>query len=1249
MAILRFTDIIKSLSQLDQIEKAAKGDRKSGAKYKYRLPHPSPPPNWLYVYDEVARRGKYIHHEDNFVVGAAFEAKHDGKVGHWEIVDKKKDGTLIVRHDNEPPIEMSPADLSAKLKKEHAFKIGQHRERTKRVLRKMTLKGGLAGKLYADYAAQYGIYTGPDFDLSPGPQDEGEVTADAITLHADALPAVESVVPQHIANFPVPDEVRGIYSLKKHQQEGVARSMDSLKKRDGFVLQDDAGLGKTLTGLAAMVAQGGKRNLIVVPNTGKHNLIDNGWKGDAKLYGLELEKVTGKKNPPAKGDGTWICSYQDLYELQPILDPATGKTIGKRPVLRPGYENFDTVLFDESHSMKNAGTYTGQAGVLIQEKAKKCIYMSATPTTTLQDMHYMRKLGQTDGQPNGRWFHDGDSFAVFCDRAGARVNYDKGGRGDIPARIKDPRSVVPLTTIAAMMHFEGSGLKRQTILNKINVDFTEVPASTVRPEIVEALNAAQEIADIAVDIDGCRAFTAAGILVGWKKSMWELAKVDKAVDIAREQIAGRKFESDAEWHEWMKKAMDPNDPTKPLRQVGVFSNYKESSHTGLLAFARMIRDKVAQGTLDPKKGEEAAKKIEEKVAKLVKGSAIDRFNERMAGPFGDKIISQVHGKVPNKQSIEDHQRFQNGDTFIANCTIPKAGTGLNFHHDRESTLPRTQINIGMSWTGVGFQQLSGRMNRLGMKSKTNMVWLVGDAPEEKQVAAAVDAKQRSMGALVAGDPKYKSDSRMRAIYDTSTEVNPNDLIETLVKGEKDGEFVEPGTKSALLTEGQRTLLTELQDGAIDPKTHKGDTFQHLDNEAMGHALKDFETQGLVENIGTTDKPVYQLTAAGHEFSFDHTEDEEAVEAVNNYRKALTALKEGGDPLGEIGVKLKEKQAQAKDRRHRRAASQLIAAGLDLRSDGLHVRIGGAGKGMPLHEEFKKYTRTWNLRDGQRPKYDKKTGEFVMPEGVHFQRLAKRLGHGLKKVPPIKNWSQDAIDAARNLHATERQQAIDRGVKRLAAIKAILPTLDKKKNKATINKLKNERKKLKERVKRDQETQLRLHPDGFQEVTRKEYVKTQKSMRFADIIKSLKPPAGFRPMPRSKHGGYISADGKRTWYPDGSHKHAHKTKAVAGHHIGKMDASRGIHSVRPDDHEEWAAGYHDGQIQHHTEKLEERKAALEEIKAHYSHEMSSGSFGDFSDSDHSQMNDEIRDAEDAVKEAEAALKSVKKKSKKKGKR
>lgn len=153
----------------------------------------------------------------------------------------------------------------------------------------------------------------------------------AIQRNADLLPEIpdDARLPAHVVEFPNPmaikdstGEVKGqVDRLYDHQREGAERILAAWQKRDGIILGDSAGLGKTNTALAAIVANGGKRNLIVVPTRGKEGLKEQ-WAGPA-CAGLYNLKMRGVDDLHATEDGTYIVSYDELMVAQ--KDAETGK------------------------------------------------------------------------------------------------------------------------------------------------------------------------------------------------------------------------------------------------------------------------------------------------------------------------------------------------------------------------------------------------------------------------------------------------------------------------------------------------------------------------------------------------------------------------------------------------------------------------------------------------------------------------------------------------------------------------------------------------------------------------------------------------------------------------------------------------------------------------------------------------------------------------------------------------------------
>lgn len=78
------------LAQFD-VDELAKG---AEHKYKRRLANPKPPPKWRYIYEASSTQTAR-----SFEVGEKLSVKHGDKEGHFEVLEKLKDGKLRVRHD----------------------------------------------------------------------------------------------------------------------------------------------------------------------------------------------------------------------------------------------------------------------------------------------------------------------------------------------------------------------------------------------------------------------------------------------------------------------------------------------------------------------------------------------------------------------------------------------------------------------------------------------------------------------------------------------------------------------------------------------------------------------------------------------------------------------------------------------------------------------------------------------------------------------------------------------------------------------------------------------------------------------------------------------------------------------------------------------------------------------------------------------------------------------------------------------
>jgi hypothetical protein len=583
----------------------------------------------------------------------------------------------------------------------------------------------------------------------------------AIALAPDLWPQLEELppIPSHVANFPNPAPlttsdgkvVGHIERLFDHQAEGAQRILKAWADGEGAILQDDAGLGKTNTALAAIVAHGGKRNLIVVPTAGKEGLKVQ-WMGErsAGLYNVDVRGAevvtssTGKQRVIKRHDqlsptdeGTFIVSYDELWE--PVRDAEgnptkdeRGRTVKKlRESIMQG--NWDTVVFDESHNMKNPGTLTGKASVELQEKASKVLYMSATPYTNISDMHYLRKLG---------YFKTDEDFLKWAELAGAEV---KG------STVQNPSSYLPRAAIAAMLHVEGKSIKRSTSLDGVTSKFGVINPEGLTEEERQAFATAEFIIDLAkTRVKGwiCKA-----LYSGWAKQYWEICKVKQAIKTGEQALADGK-------------------------QVAFFTSYKLANHEHLRAIPRMLynwADKAEmsgtpQGRARARELAGLANHIAHYVDQLPKGkSAIQTLVDHFGGP--DKV-AEIHGNTSKKPHVEQAD-YQAGKKKVVVATIARGGTGISLH-DTTGESPRVQINLSLPYSGREFNQVAGRSHRLGSKSDTTMHWLIGDDESEKKLALIVSKKLKSMGCYTQGNPDATVEASSLMDFDFSSQENVTD-------------------------------------------------------------------------------------------------------------------------------------------------------------------------------------------------------------------------------------------------------------------------------------------------------------------------------------------------------------------------------------------------------------------------------------------------------------------------------------------
>lgn len=159
--------------------------------------------------------------------------------------------------------------------------------------------------------------------------------------------------------------------LYKHQEEGIK----FLLSRNGSILADDMGLGKSIQSIIAALESGAKNILIVCPSAVKIN-----WKREINVFCDDVTIIEGRKWNKAKFT---IINYDILKNFHTLGD---GK---KKDITDPVLEynrqlvnaKFDLAIIDEAHYLKNNKSIRGEIMVdlTVNYNVEKVWLLTGTP------------------------------------------------------------------------------------------------------------------------------------------------------------------------------------------------------------------------------------------------------------------------------------------------------------------------------------------------------------------------------------------------------------------------------------------------------------------------------------------------------------------------------------------------------------------------------------------------------------------------------------------------------------------------------------------------------------------------------------------------------------------------------------------------------------------------------------------------------------------------------------------------------
>lgn len=187
----------------------------------------------------------------------------------------------------------------------------------------------------------------------------------------------------------------------EHQKEAIQKLVENKK----FILADDMGLGKTTSTIIAALESGSKKVLIICPATLKIN-----WKREIENYSDKSIYIAESKNFSTEADFV-IINYDIIKNFH---DP---KKKNDSQVLAA---NFDLVIIDEAHYIKNA---TAQRTKLINDIIKnteRIWLLTGTPMTS-RPIDYFNLLSIIDSPVAKNWM----AYAIrYC----SGYQFNVGGR-----------------------------------------------------------------------------------------------------------------------------------------------------------------------------------------------------------------------------------------------------------------------------------------------------------------------------------------------------------------------------------------------------------------------------------------------------------------------------------------------------------------------------------------------------------------------------------------------------------------------------------------------------------------------------------------------------------------------------------------------------------------------------------------------------------------------------------------------------
>ena len=207
------------------------------------------------------------------------------------------------------------------------------------------------------------------------------------------------------------------YIARAHQTVASAMMAAAHKSRaPGFLLADEVGVGKTMSAWDFALGAQSVRTILIVTTASaqahwRMTVRHAGWRSDQTVLIINYDRLGKIFQVPEKG-------------------LTSNRLKGKRKRIAKQAEapEFDLIVFDESHKGKNPTSARGLMMRKLEERAKFCIWASATAGQNPVELIYMAKLlaFRSGGRVPSTTIKE---FGVWCASQGLKVS--AGGFGKI--------------------------------------------------------------------------------------------------------------------------------------------------------------------------------------------------------------------------------------------------------------------------------------------------------------------------------------------------------------------------------------------------------------------------------------------------------------------------------------------------------------------------------------------------------------------------------------------------------------------------------------------------------------------------------------------------------------------------------------------------------------------------------------------------------------------------------------------------